>query len=241
MALELYHLHLSQSERVVWLLEEMQIPYNLHVFKRDPKTGLAPDDLKAINPAGTAPYFRDTSVSPEVAISESGATVSYILSVYSAGSNGTRLVRTPEDPDFATYLEWFHYANGSLHASISRLMYFQFSGMPSDSPMVQRLRGKLAGQLKMIDDHLGKNQWFAGKDLSAADCMIMFSLSTMRGIYPIDLGPYANILRWLRDVAARPAYRKAIEKGDEGMDPLIEPNARRFTEIEAFRGALEKA
>ncbi|KAI0136226.1 glutathione S-transferase [Xylariales sp. AK1849] len=239
MPLEIYHLHLSQSERLVWLLEEMEVDYNLHVFKRDPVTALAPAELKAINPAGTAPYFRDTSVSPEVAISESTAIVAYILGVYSASSSGTRMFRTPDDPDYATYLEWFHYANGTLQSAVGRQMVLSFAGA-LDSDFAKSLHHKLLSQLQTIDEHLGKNKWFAGKEVSAADCMTMFSLSTMRGFAPLDLGPYANILRWMRDVAARPAYRRAIEKGDAGMDPMIGPNARKFTEFAALKGALEK-
>jgi glutathione S-transferase len=92
----------------------------------------------------------------------------------------------------------------------------------------------------MIDEHLGKNQWFAGKEISAADCMCMYSLSTSRGFVPVDMGPYANILRWMRDVAARPAYRRAIEKGDYGMDPMIGPNVRKFTQFPGFKAVMEK-
>ncbi|KAK9419560.1 putative Glutathione S-transferase 3 [Seiridium unicorne] len=239
MSLEVYHLQLSQSERIVWLLEELAIPYNLHVFKRNPATALAPDDLKAINPYGTAPYFRDTSTSPEVSLSESAAIVSYILSKYPASHEGTRLNRTPDDPDYATYLQWFHYANGSVQPSISRQMTMHLAGA-GDSPGAKIFQNGFLRQLKLVDEHLGKNKWFAGEQLSAADCMMMFSFSTMRGFSPYSLVPYPNILRWMKDVSERPAYKRAMEKGEDGRAPMIEPVTGRFTHFPAFKEVLEK-
>lgn len=193
------------------------------------------DAFPSQNPTGTAPYFRDTSVSPAVAISESTAIATYILTVYSAGAEGTRMVRTPGDPDYAQYLEWYHFANGSLQPSMSRQMTMQFAGVS-----LGHFQLRLANQLRMVDSHLVKNKWFAGEEVSAADCMIMFSLSTFRGFSPLDLTPYPNILRWMRDVAARPAYQRALAKGDQGMEPMIEAKVRKFTQFEAFRASLEK-
>ncbi|KAH6657524.1 glutathione S-transferase domain-containing protein [Truncatella angustata] len=200
MPLEVYHLQLSQSERIVWLIEEMGIPYNLHVFKRNPQTALAPDELKAITPYGTAPYFRDTSKIPEVALSESSAIVSYIVSVFPSAPGHPRLIRTPDDPDYSTYLQWFHYANGSLQPSIAQQITMILSGL-GESIATKIYRSRLLNQLKLVDEHLAKSKWFAGEELSAADCMIMFSLSTLRGFSPVDLGPYPNILRWMKDVS----------------------------------------
>ncbi|KAK6206468.1 hypothetical protein LQW54_007761 [Pestalotiopsis sp. IQ-011] len=238
MSLEVYHLHLSQSERIVWLLEELAIPYNLHVFKRDPSTAMSPDGLKAVTPYGTAPYFRDTSVTPEVALSESSAIVQYILAKYPASQNGSRMIREPSDPDFAPYLQWFHYANGTLQASASRQMTMTLAGL-GNSDVAKVFMGRFGSQLKLIDEHLGKNKWFAGDEPSAADVMSMFSLSTMRGFAPYSLEPYPNILRWTKDVSERPAYKKALEKGDFGMVPMIEPVTRRFTEFLRFKQGLE--
>lgn len=149
------------------------------------------------------------------------------------------MVRTPEDGDFARYLEWFHFANGSLQSTVGRLMTLTLAGAEGD--FANRMASKLQQQLTMMDQHLGQHRWFAGTEVSAADCMTMFSLSTMRGLYPYDLGPYPNILRWMQDVATRPAYRKALEKGDDGMEPMIGATTRKFTEFGAVRAALEKA
>lgn len=145
------------------------------------------------------------------------------------------MARTPDNPDYAQYLEWYHFANGSLQPSMSRQMAFQFAGV-SFKPFEIRL----ANQLRMVDGHLAKNKWFSGEEVSAADCMIMFSLSTFRGFSPMDLSSYPNILRWMKDVAARPAYQRALEKGDGGMEPMIGPNVRKFTQFAAFKERLEK-
>lgn len=152
------------------------------------------------------------------------------------------MVRTPEDGgDFARYLEWFHFANGSLQATVGRLMTLTLAGTGPAADFAQRMAGKLRQQLTLVDGHLGRHRWFAGAEVSAADCMIMFSLSTMRGLYPYDLGPYPNILRWMQDVAARPAYRRALEKGEDGMEPMIGATTRKFTEFAAVKLAFEKA
>ncbi|RYP65327.1 hypothetical protein DL769_006342 [Monosporascus sp. CRB-8-3] len=242
MPLELYHMHLSQSERIVWLLEEMEIPYELRVFYRDPVTALSPDELKALNPAGTAPYLRDTNVSPPVCLSESTAIAAYLLAVYGPQSeSGTRLDRAPGDPDYAAYLEWFHYANGSLQASLFRQMSLTLATGDPEHTGVRRGLARLEAQLRLVDERLARTgAWLAGERLSAADCMAVFSLTTMRGFYPLDLAPYPNILRWLRDVADRPAYRRALKKGDGSMEPMIGSTVRKFTEFPGLKAVLER-
>ncbi|GKT51479.1 glutathione S-transferase 3 [Colletotrichum spaethianum] len=239
MSIEVFHLRLSQSERIVWLLEELQVPYKLHAFDRDPKSALAPKEIKDLNPAGTAPYFRDSTVSPPVEISESGATVEYILTVHGSkiGSGAPRLRRTPDDADYAAYLEWFHFANGTLQPALSRSMTILFAGV-LESGSGKRAEARLHSILKLVDDRLAKTQWLAGQDLSAADIMTVFSLTTMRGFYPLlDLSQYNNILRYLKDVAERPAYREALKKADKGMEPMIGPKVEGFKQFESI-GAL---
>ena len=184
-------------------------------------------------------------------LSESTAIAAYLLAAHGKGAM-TRLDRAPGDPDYAAYLQWFHFANGSLQASMLGLMSLTIATInegrdPSESASVQRGRLRLEAQLRMVDEHLGEQQgdsqyhkWFAGSEFSAADCMMAFSLTTMRGFLPLDLAPYPGILRWLRDVAARPAYRRALEKADGGMEPMTEPSARRFTEFKGLKGVLEK-
>ncbi|KAF3765761.1 hypothetical protein M406DRAFT_60366 [Cryphonectria parasitica EP155] len=224
MSLEVHHLHLSQSERIVWLLEELNIPYELHVHERDPQSALAPADLKALNPFGTAPYFRDTKVSPPVELSESGAIVEYILTVY-GGSGAVRLTRTPDDKEYGAYLQWLHYANGSLQPTMSRNMTFLLAGIGSGNPIIESFKARTDTALRLLDDRLAVSKYLADEELSTADIMSLFSLTTTRGFCPRDLSPYPNILRYLKDIAARPGYQEAIRKGDHGMEPMIAAQA----------------
>lgn len=225
--------------------QELKVPYTLHVHERDPKSALAPQDLKDVNPFGTAPYFKDTTVSPPVSLSESGAIVDYILTVHGGntapGSGVPRLIRTPDDKDYGEYLQWLHFGNGSLQPSVSRLMTFLLAGMTEDTPIIQVFSKRNETALKLLDDRLAGNKFLAGEHLSAADIMSVFSLTTMRGFAPVvDLGPYPNILRYLKDVAERPAYQEALKKGDHGMAPMNTPKVKGFTQFEAFKPALEK-
>lgn len=221
------------------------MPYTLHVYERDPTTGLAPQHLKELNPFGTAPYFRDTTVSPPVSLSESGAIVDYILTVHGGntapGSGVPRLIRTPDDKDYGDYLQWLHFANGSLQPSVSRIMTFLLAGLSDDSAIVQVFNKRNEMALKLIDERLASHKFLAGDHISAADIMSVCSLTTLRGFAPsIDLGPYQNILRYLKDVSERPAYQEALKKGDHGMAPLITPKVKGFTQFASFKPALEK-
>ncbi|MHC2324808.1 glutathione S-transferase [Bradyrhizobium diazoefficiens] len=112
--LTVHHLGKSQSERIVWLCEELEIPYELKRYARDSVTMLAPPDYKALHPIGAAPVITDG----DLVLAESGAIVDYIMARYGNG----RLVLRPDDPDFAQFLYWFHFANGTLQAGMGRLM-----------------------------------------------------------------------------------------------------------------------
>lgn len=185
-------------------------------------------------------------------LSESTAIAVYLLEVYGKAAT-TRLNRSPGDPDYATYLQWFQFANGSLQALMLRQMSLVVAAVkeskaedktdPNESASVRQGRSQLEAQLRLVDDHLKQdsNIWFAGPMFSAADCMMAFSLTTMRGFMPVDLTPYPNILRWLRNIAARPAYRRALDKADSGMEPMTEPTVRRFTEFKGLQDVLGRS
>lgn len=224
--------------------QELKIPYELHLFDRDLKTGLAPKELKDINPFGTAPYFRDTNVSPPIGLSESGAIVEYILSVYGSkesGSGAPRLVRTPDDKDYVDYLQWLHLANGTLQPAAGRVMTLTFAGMGQDNPIANLMNKKVGDHLQMVDDQLANNTYLAGEQLSAADIMTVFTLTTMRGFCPmVELGPYPNILRYLKTVAERPAYQETLKKAERGNAPMNTPKVKGFAQFEAFGPVLGK-
>lgn len=167
----------------------------------------------------------------------------YVLAVYgskSLANGGTRLIRTPDDSEYGQYLQWLHFVSGTLQPSISRGMLFLIAKMGNDNPLVQAFNARTTSTLKHLDDRLADNKYLAGEELSAADILSVVSLTTIRGFNPkLELGQYHNILRYLKDVAARPAYQEALRKGDHGMEPMITPKVKGFTQFATFRQALQ--
>lgn len=208
-----HHLGKSQSERIVWLCEELGIPYELKVYDRDPVTRLAPPQYKALHPIGSAPVIDDGPV----LLAESGAIVEYISARYGNG----RLVLAPDHPDFAQFLYWFHFANGTLQPATGRNMILGRLNLPADNPMLRAMNGRLALALGLLESRLAKTAYLAGAEFTTADIMSVFSLTTMRLFYAFDLKPYPAILAYLQRIGARPAYQRAMQKGDPDMVPLL--------------------
>lgn len=223
MPLQIHHLRLSQSERILWLCEELSLPYTLHTHIRNPTTGRAPPSLTAIHPVGTAPVMIDDTPTPPVVLAESGAIVEYIINVYGGG----RLAVKPGESNYAEYLSWFHFANASLQVAVSRMMLISRLPAPTSeqqpNPMVQLVTTKLTTILSLLDARLSHtNAYLAGDDLTAADIMSVFSLTTMRGFASkVELGGYGAILAYLGRVAGREAYKRAMEKGDPGLVAMV--------------------
>ena len=211
--LTVHHLEKSQSERITWLCEELGLPYELKLYKRDPVTILAPPELKALHPQGTAPIIEDDGL----VLAESGAVMQYILGKYGQG----RLAPGPDDPAFAPYLYWFHFANGTLQPNMGRNMVLRRVNLPADNPVLQAMQGRLDRALAQVEARLGEAEHLAGAGLTAADIMMVFSLTTMRIFMPLDFAPYPNILAYLRRIGARPTYRAAMHKGDPDLTPLL--------------------
>ena len=212
--LTIHHLGKSQSERVVWLCEELGIPYELKIHTRDPVTMLAPPSMKALHPMGTGPVMADG----DMVMTESGAIVEYIIDKYGNG----RLKLRPDHPDFAQYLYWFHFANASLQAVMGRNMVVRRLAPPDDNPVKVGTLERLDRALRFMDTRLATNEYLAGSEFTAADIMSVFSVTTMRYFYPADLTPYPNIRAWLKRVAAREAYQRAMKKGDPDMPLLLD-------------------
>jgi glutathione S-transferase len=211
--LTVHHLGKSQSERIVWLCEELEIPYELRCTTRDPVTMLAPADYKALHPIGAAPVITDG----ELVLAESGAVVEYIVGRYGNG----RLTLTSDHPDFAQFLYWFHFANGTLQAQMGRSMILNRLNLAADNPVLQATRARVDRSFDLVNARLGDAEYLAGNEFTSADIMIGFSLTTMRYFLPYDIGRCPNIVRYLAAVAQRPAYRRAMEKGDPGMALLL--------------------
>jgi len=221
--LTVHHLGISQSERIVWLCEELDIPYTLTTHTRDPI--LAPDSLKSLpgNETGKAPFIEDSDAG--VTLSESGAICDYIIGRYGKG----KLQAKPSDKNFADYVFWFHYANASLHPAMTCCMFVQYGEVPATNMMKGLADQRLHTALGLLDARLSTNKWLAGNEessFSAADVMTVYCLTTQRYWGPqVDLAQYKGILRYLRDCCTRPAYRRAMEKGDPEMKVLSGPEA----------------
>lgn len=211
--LTIHHLGKSQSERIAWLCEELGVEYTLVHHARDAVTMLSPPALKALHPLGAAPVITDG----DLVLAESGAIVEYIIHKHGGG----RLALGPDHPDYAAYLYWFHYANGGLQPVMGRNMILRRLNLPADNPVGAAMRERLDRALKHVEARLAEAPFLAGNEFTAADIMSVFSLSTMRYFNPVDLSPHPAIRAYLARIAARPAYQRAMQKGDPQMDLLL--------------------
>jgi glutathione S-transferase len=211
--LTVHHLGKSQSERIVWLCEELEIPYELKRYTRDSVTMLAPPDYKALHPIGAAPVITDG----DLVLAESGAVVEYIIAKYGNG----RLALNSSHRDFAQFLYWYHFANGTLQAAMGRGLILNRVKPADDNPVLLASKARIDRAFDLVDARTREAEYLAGAEFTSADIMIGFSLTTMRYFLPYDLGRCPNIVRYLARIGARPAYRRAMEKGDPGMALLL--------------------
>ncbi len=212
--LTVHHLGRSQSERIVWLCEELGLDYVLQRYARRADTRLAPPDYLALHPLGTAPVITE---GPRV-LGESAAIVEYLIATRGAG----RLAVRPDAPGYADYLYWLHFANGTLQPLILQVWMLERADPSGTNPALRRLQARFAQVLAMLDTRLADAPWLAGAALTAADIMTVFSLTTMRLFKPFDLGAWPNIVAYLGRVGARPAYRRAMHKADPDLTPLLD-------------------
>lgn len=212
--LTIHHLATSQSERIVWLCEEIGLPYELKRYERDPVTRLAPPQLRALHPSGTAPVITDG----DLVLAESGAIIDYIVMKHGDGL----LAFGPAHPDFAQYLYWYHFANATLQPQMGRNMILGRLDLAPDNPVLVSAKGRLLGALGQVETRLGEADYLAGNRLTAADIMMVFSLTTMRIFNPLDLAPYPQIRAYLGRIGEREPYRRAMHKGDPSLVPMLD-------------------
>jgi glutathione S-transferase len=207
-----HHLGVSQSERVVWLCEELGIDYELKTYPRE-SNGAAPPAYKALHPQGTAPIITDGPV----VLAETGAIVDYIL----ARHGGGRLVVSPQASNFADYLYWLHFGNGFfVPSAMMGVVAMRMAG--DDKQALERFNGRLDLSYRLTEDRLGKVQYFAGPEFTVADIMMVFPLTTMRAVSGRSLDALPHIRGYLKRIGERPAYQRAMKKGDPGMTPVLE-------------------
>jgi len=210
-----HHLQVSQSERIIWLLEELELPYQLRLYQRDQTTQFAPAELRSIHPLGSAPVVEDG----DVVMAESGAIVEYVLARYGNG----RLTVPVASSQYPDYLYWFHYANASLMNQIAiTWIATMAAGASSNSGLLSVLQERLERHLQMVENRLLSVTYFAGSEFTAADIMMHFPFGTMKAFYNVGLDNRPNIRKWLANLSNRPAYQRAMKAAGHDRDPALD-------------------
>lgn len=199
-----HHLNDSRSQRILWLLEELGLPYEIKSYQRDPKTRLAPPELKAIDPLGKSPVIEEGAL----VLTESGAIVDYLIRRHGQG----RLQPDPATAAYDQYVKWLHFAEGS---AILPLLLHLYVGRLGDAgaPLQPRIQSELANYLGYIDAAVSRTPFLLGEEISGADILLSF-IGELAKVQGMDQ-PYPHLQAWLARLQARPAYRKALERGGE--------------------------
>ena len=212
-----HHLNNSRSQRVLWLLEELDLPYEIRHYQRDVKTMLAPPELKAVHPLGKSPVISDGGVT----VAESGAIVEYLIEQYGQG----RLKPPPATPERLRYTYWLHYAEGSaMPPLLMKLVFDEVEKAPMPffvKPIAKAISGKVKStfispqitqHLDYMEAELGKFNWFAGKEFTGADIQMSFALEAAQAKGGLD-ATRPKLMDFLKRIHARPAYKRALKKG----------------------------
>lgn len=214
-----HHLNDSRSQRILWLLEELGLEYEIQRYERDAETMLAPESLLEVHPLGKSPVVEDG----EVIVAESGAIIEYLVAQYGDG-NFRPLSNSAEH---RRYTYWMHYAEGSLMPPLLlNLVFTRLSEGPVPffmKPLLGAISGKvkkayISPQIKrhldFVDQSLAHTDWFAGDKFSAADVQMSFPLEAARARGTIG-DDRSHIIDWLERIHARPAYQRALERGGD--------------------------
>jgi glutathione S-transferase len=213
-----HHLNNSRSQRVLWLLEELEIPYELKKYQRDAKTMLAPPELARVHPLGKSPVLTDDATT----VAESGAIIEYLIETYGGG----RLRPPAGTEERRRFTYWLHFAEGSAMPPLLLKLIFDRigsgEGMPFFvKPIAKGIAAKvkalmvepnLKRQLDFMEGELARSAWFAGEDFSAADIQMSFPVEAAAQRAGLD-GSRPKLMAFLKKIHARPAYRRALERG----------------------------
>ena len=214
-----HHLNNSRSQRILWLLEELGLEYDIRRYQRDAKTMLAPPELRQIHPLGKSPVITDG----DLTLAESGVIVEYLVGRYGNG----RLVPAADTPEKLRYTYWLHYAEGSVQPMLlMKLIFDRIEKAPMPffvRPIARALSTKTKSafiqpninrHLDYMETELGKTAWFAGAEFTAADVQMSFPLEAAVSRGGLD-SKRPKLMAFLERIHARPAYKKAIERGGE--------------------------
>lgn len=212
-----HHLNNSRSQRVLWLLEELGLAYEIERYQRDPETMLAPESLRRVHPLGKSPVITDAGVT----VAESGAIVEYLCERYGGG----RLVPPEGSPDKLRWRYWMHFAEGSAMPPLLLKLVFTtieqakmpFFVKPIAKGISRKVQGTLVDpnlkrQLDFMEAELGKSEWFAGDEFSAADIQMSFPLEAAAQRAGLDASR-PRLMAFLKRIHTRPAYQRALERG----------------------------
>jgi glutathione S-transferase len=212
-----HHLNNSRSQRVLWLLEELGLPYEIVKYQRNPQTMLAPPELLQVHPLGKAPVITDNGVT----VAESGAILEYLLETYGEG----RLMPPAGTPQWRQFRYWMHFAEGTaMTPLLLKLVFTRVAEAPMPffvRPVARGISAKVLGtlvdpnlrrQLDFMEAELGKQAWFAGDDFSAADIQMSFPVEAAAQRAGLDASR-PRLMDFLKRIHARPAYRRALERG----------------------------
>lgn len=209
--LTVHHLRISQSERIVWLCEELGLYYELKLYDRRADNRLAPDEYKALHPMGIAPVITDG----DLVLGESGAICEYIAATY---GNGRLMVR-PGEANYVDYLFWFHFTNATFMTNGMMGLVAMSMGATELPPFVA---DRTAKAWAMVEARLGEADYFAGPELTLPDIMMGFNLTTSRMFNNMSLDGFPNLKAYLQRIGARPAYQRAMAKAEPGMPPKLD-------------------
>jgi glutathione S-transferase len=212
-----HHLNNSRSQRVLWLLEELGLPYEIKPYQRDAKTMLAPPELKQVHPLGKSPVITDG----DITVAESGAIIEYLVNTYGQG----KLKPPAGTEDARRWTYWLHFAEGSAMPPLLMKLIFgriQTAPMPFFVKPIAKAIARnvltgfvdpnLKGQLDFMEAELGQRTWFAGAEFSAADIQMSFPVEAAAQRAGLDASR-PKLMAWLKAIHARPAYRRALERG----------------------------
>jgi glutathione S-transferase len=215
----LHHLNNSRSQRILWLMEELGLPYEIQRYQRDPKTMLAPPSLRAVHPLGKSPVITDG----DLTLAESGAIIEYLVARYGAG----RLAPEAGTPAHLRYTYWMHYAEGSaMPPLLLKLVFDKIENSPMPffvKPIARGIAGKvkktfiepqLRQHLDYLEMSLGQSGWFAGDSFSGADIQMSFPLEAAAARGGLNESR-PKLMDFLTRIHARPAYQRALAQGGE--------------------------
>ena len=200
MTIQVHHLNNSRSQRILWLLEEIGVPYEIVKYQRGTPVPFAPPELKAVHPLGKSPVITDGNKT----IAESGAIVEYLIDTYGKG----KLRPKAGSDDYWKYIEWMHYAEGSAMLPLLLALYTNMLG-DAAAALKPRVDSEIANNLSYMENALGNREFFVGDALTGADIQLLFVLEAAGK----RLEPYPNLVKYRTRMQARPAYQRGIEKG----------------------------